>query len=46
MPERFMLENAFFEHLGLAGGLLLVAWIDWQEIVHRRSMDLTVVRAR
>ena len=46
LPERFMLENAFFEHLGLVGGLLLVAWIDWQEIVHRRSIGLTVVRAR
>ncbi|MBY4947575.1 DoxX family protein [Cupriavidus respiraculi] len=28
-PERFMAENAFFEHLGLAGGFLLVAWHDW-----------------
>ena len=27
-PDRFMLENAFFEHLGLAGGFLLVAWVD------------------
>ena len=26
--ERFMAANAFFEHLGLAGGLLLVAWLD------------------
>jgi hypothetical protein len=26
MPQRFMAENAFFEHLGLAGGWLLVAW--------------------
>jgi uncharacterized membrane protein YphA (DoxX/SURF4 family) len=25
---RFMLENAFFEHLGLVGGFLLVAWVD------------------
>lgn len=25
---RFMAANAFFEHLGLAGGLLLVAWLD------------------
>jgi len=46
LPERFMLENSFFEHLGLVGGFLLVAWIDWQEIVHRRSMDLTLVRTR
>ena len=26
---RFMATNAFFEHLGLAGGLLLVAWHDF-----------------
>lgn len=26
--ERFMLMNAFFEHVGLAGGFLLVAWHD------------------
>ena len=26
--ERFMAANSFFEHLGLAGGLLLVAWLD------------------
>jgi uncharacterized membrane protein YphA (DoxX/SURF4 family) len=26
--ERFMVENAFFEHLGLVGGFLLVAWHD------------------
>lgn len=25
---RFMATNAFFEHIGLAGGLLLVAWHD------------------
>lgn len=25
---RFMATNAFFEHLGLAGGFLLVAWHD------------------
>lgn len=28
---RFMAENAFFEHVGLAGGLLLVAWHDIRE---------------
>jgi len=28
LPERFMVENAFFEHLGLIGGFLLVAWHD------------------
>jgi uncharacterized membrane protein YphA (DoxX/SURF4 family) len=26
--ERFMAANAFFEHLGLVGGFLLVAWYD------------------
>ena len=28
MPERFAVENSFYEHLGLAGGFLLVAWHD------------------
>ena len=28
LPERFMVENSFFEHLGLVGGFLLVAWLD------------------
>ena len=28
MPQRFMVENSFFEHLGLVGGFLLVAWLD------------------
>lgn len=28
MPQRFAMENAFFEHLGLIGGFLLVAWHD------------------
>jgi uncharacterized membrane protein YphA (DoxX/SURF4 family) len=27
---RTMAENGFFEHLGLAGAFLLVAWLDWQ----------------
>jgi uncharacterized membrane protein YphA (DoxX/SURF4 family) len=26
--ERFMAANAFFEHWGLVGGFLLVAWYD------------------
>lgn len=30
-PERFMVENSFFEHLGLVGGFLLVAWYDLRE---------------
>ena len=29
--ERFMAANSFFEHLGLVGGFLLVAWLDYQE---------------
>jgi uncharacterized membrane protein YphA (DoxX/SURF4 family) len=28
LPERFMSENTLFEHLGLVGGFLLVAWHD------------------
>jgi len=34
-PERFMAENAFFEHLGLVGGFLLVAWHDLRDRAHR-----------
>ena len=30
-PERFMAANSFFEHLGLVGGFLLVAWLDLKE---------------
>jgi len=29
--DRFMMKNGFFEHLGLVGGFLLVAWSDWRE---------------
>lgn len=29
--ERFMAANSFFEHLGLVGGFVLVAWLDLQE---------------
>lgn len=32
-PARFMAANAFFEHLGLVGGFLLVAWHDLREHV-------------
>ena len=28
VSDRFMVENAFFERLGLVGGFLLVAWHD------------------
>ena len=31
MPERFMVANSFFEHWGLVGGFLLVAWHDLRE---------------
>ena len=27
-PERFFAANSFFEHLGLVGGFMLVAWYD------------------
>ena len=30
-PQRFMVENSFFEHLGLIGGFLLIAWLDLRE---------------
>ena len=29
--ERFMAANSFFEHLGLTGAFLLVAWLDIQK---------------
>jgi uncharacterized membrane protein YphA (DoxX/SURF4 family) len=29
-PTRFALENGFFEHLGLVGAFVLVAWHDLQ----------------
>jgi uncharacterized membrane protein YphA (DoxX/SURF4 family) len=28
--ERLTIENSFFEHLGLVGGFILVAWHDLQ----------------
>jgi uncharacterized membrane protein YphA (DoxX/SURF4 family) len=37
-PEaRFALANAFYEHLGLAGGFLLVAWHDLRERATRTT---------
>ncbi|MDZ5455918.1 DoxX family membrane protein [Azohydromonas lata] len=41
-PERFMVENAFFEHLGLVGGFLLVALQDWES---RAAARLSGVQA-
>ncbi|MEP7456138.1 DoxX family protein [Phyllobacterium sp. SB3] len=29
--ERFMAANSFFEHLGLVGGFILIAWLDLTE---------------
>jgi len=28
LPKRYATENSFFEHLGLVGGFILVAWYD------------------
>jgi uncharacterized membrane protein YphA (DoxX/SURF4 family) len=36
-PARLMAENGFFEHLGLVGAFLLVAWIDWTQPGLRRA---------
>ena len=33
LPDRFGVENAFFEHLGLVGGFLLVAHLDLRETI-------------
>jgi uncharacterized membrane protein YphA (DoxX/SURF4 family) len=30
-PERFSAENSFYEHLGLSGGFLLIAWHDLRD---------------
>jgi uncharacterized membrane protein YphA (DoxX/SURF4 family) len=38
MPDRSIVENTFFEHLGLVRGFLLVAWRDVQE---RRPVRLS-----
>lgn len=34
LPERAMAANGFYEHLGLVGGFLLVAWHD----LHTRTL--------
>lgn len=36
-PARLMAENGFFEHLGLVGAFLLVAWIDLTQPALRRA---------
>ncbi|RAS09360.1 DoxX family protein [Cupriavidus alkaliphilus] len=41
-PEaRFMMANAFFEHLGLVGGFLLVAWHELRERARRAQAAQT-----
>jgi uncharacterized membrane protein YphA (DoxX/SURF4 family) len=35
-PDRIMVANNFFEHIGLVGGFVLVAWLDWQERLAER----------
>ena len=37
LPARGMAMNGFFEHIGLCGGFLLVAWYDLNERDSRRS---------
>ena len=39
LAQRFPVENAFFEHLGLVGGFLLVAWHDLRD--HRTKLPFT-----
>jgi uncharacterized membrane protein YphA (DoxX/SURF4 family) len=43
-PERVAIENAFYEHLGLAGGFLLIAWHDLRDrrLAHEATPLLTV----
>jgi uncharacterized membrane protein YphA (DoxX/SURF4 family) len=36
LPARYATENSFFEHLGLVGGFLLVAWYDLQQVASLR----------
>lgn len=35
--ERFMAANSFFEHLGLVGGFLLVAWLDLDQDIPKTT---------
>jgi uncharacterized membrane protein YphA (DoxX/SURF4 family) len=36
-PERFMAANSFFEHIGLIGGFVLVAWHDLKQRESERT---------
>jgi uncharacterized membrane protein YphA (DoxX/SURF4 family) len=40
---RFMAANAFFEHLGLVGGFLLVAWHDLKRRAASNRYDAPVL---
>jgi Predicted membrane protein len=44
--ERFMAANTFFEHLGLAGGFLLVAWHDLSERIPTGARENPTYAAR
>jgi len=44
--EQFMLANAFFEHIGLAGGFVLVAWEDINRRAAARAMKWADAPAR
>ena len=37
LPERLMTANSFFEHIGLIGGLILVAWHDLKQPRNERA---------
>ncbi|RDI97353.1 DoxX family protein [Dyella solisilvae] len=39
--DRFMMTNAFFEHLGLVGGFVLVAWHDLRSRADARQRKIT-----
>jgi hypothetical protein len=39
-----MAENTFFEHLGLVGGFLLVAWLDVKERVSNKGATEKIER--
>ncbi len=36
-PERFMAANSFFEHIGLIGGFILIAWHDLKQPQNERT---------
>ena len=37
LPERLMTANSFFEHIGLVGGFILVAWHDLKQPRNERA---------